>query len=178
MRCCTCSTTSPCRRKWRTARGSRSSGWSRSAVARRRRSRSSRPPRPIRASEPDAPDRDAHDDHASETMRPGITALAERAFTPQGELAFPLDAEGTAALVREALAEDRAIDDVTSIATVPDDRIARAVMVARRPGVVCGSALAVETFRQCDPSLTIRVDLADGKSMDRGAAVLHVAGRA
>jgi nicotinate-nucleotide pyrophosphorylase (carboxylating) len=111
-------------------------------------------------------------------MRREITTLAERAFTPQGELTFPLDAAATAALVREALAEDRATDDVTSIATVPDDRSARAVMVARRPGVVCGSALAVETFRQCDPSLTIRVDTPDGRSVDRGAAVMHVTGRA
>lgn len=111
-------------------------------------------------------------------MKAEITALAERAFTPDDALAFPLEEATTAEIVREALAEDRAMEDVTSIATVPDDRTARAELVARRGGMICGGALAVETFRQCDPSLAIRVDIADGRSVERGAAVLRVTGRA
>jgi len=111
-------------------------------------------------------------------MRAEITALAERAFTPDDALAFPMDEVTIAQMVREALAEDRVTEDITSIATVPVDRSARAELVARRPGVICGGALAVETFRQCDPALTIRVDVPDGRAVERGAVVLRVTGSA
>lgn len=111
-------------------------------------------------------------------MRAEITALAERAFTPEDALAFPLDEAAVAEIVRDALAEDRVADDITSIATVPADRSARAALVARRPGVVCGTALAVEAFRQCDPALSIRVDIADGRAVERGATVLRITGSA
>ena len=111
-------------------------------------------------------------------MRAEITALAERAFTPDDALAFPMDEAAIAQMVREALAEDRVSEDITSIATVPVDRSARAELVARRPGVICGGALAVETFRQCDPALTIRVDVPDGRAVERGATVLRVTGSA
>ena len=111
-------------------------------------------------------------------MRAEITALAERAFMPDDALAFPMDDAAIAQIVREALAEDRVTEDITSIATVPVDRSARAELVARRPGVICGGALAVETFRQCDPTLTIRVDVPDGRAVERGAVVLRVTGSA
>jgi nicotinate-nucleotide pyrophosphorylase (carboxylating) len=52
-------------------------------------------------------------------------------------------------LVGRALAEDLGDGDVTSGATVPEDARARARIVQKQPGVVCGLAVVAETMRQC-----------------------------
>jgi nicotinate-nucleotide pyrophosphorylase (carboxylating) len=104
--------------------------------------------------------------------------LARNAFSPADALRFPLSEAECARLVRDALAEDRAEQDVTTLATVPADARARADLVARRNGVICGIPLAVEAFRQCDPDVVIRVDGADGRPVDKGATVIALEGSA
>jgi nicotinate-nucleotide pyrophosphorylase (carboxylating) len=124
------------------------------------------------------------DDDPSETpvMRPertaAVMALAASAFSPADPLAFPLDEGHVTRLVRDALVEDHADEDVTSLATIPQQRESRAELVSRRPGVVCGVPLALEAFRQGDPLVSVRVDAPDGRSVERGSTVLHLAGGA
>lgn len=89
---------------------------------------------------------------------------------------FPLDAAATAALVRAALAEDKADQDLTSIATIPADAVSTATMAARTPGVLAGLPLAIEAFRQCDPQVRLTAHLADGATLARGAVVLTAHG--
>jgi nicotinate-nucleotide pyrophosphorylase (carboxylating) len=105
-------------------------------------------------------------------------ALAAVAFSPEGPPKFPLTPAETQALVQAALAEDEASDDVTTIATIVSDRRARAGLVARRPGIICGTALAIEAFRQRDPNVAIREDARDGQAVDRGTRVLFLNGHA
>lgn len=93
-------------------------------------------------------------------------------------LVFPLSPEQTHALVESALAEDRADNDITTIATILSDRHARCAMVARKAGVVCGIPLAVEVFRQRDAHVSIREDVRDGASVERGSVVLFLNGNA
>ena len=71
------------------------------------------------------------------------------------------------ALVRAALDEDGAFNDLTTIATVVSDRRARATLVARATGVIAGVPLALEAFRQLDAKVTIRVDHEDGARVER-----------
>jgi nicotinate-nucleotide pyrophosphorylase (carboxylating) len=52
-------------------------------------------------------------------------------------------------LVARALAEDLGEGDVTSEATVPEEATARARIVQKVPGVVCGLAVVAEAMRQC-----------------------------
>ena len=52
-----------------------------------------------------------------------------------------------------ALDEDRARDDVTTLATVPPDLQGRAVFLAKDAGVVAGLIVAAEVFRQIDGSV-------------------------
>jgi len=106
------------------------------------------------------------------------TSLAQRGFSPDDPLRFPLSAAATAQIVRDALTEDRAADDITSLAIVPLDRRARAALVSRRRGVICGTPLAIEAFRQCDPEADVRPELADGALAERGATVLRLEGSA
>ena len=93
-------------------------------------------------------------------------------------MTFPLASEALARLVRAALDEDRAFADVTTRATVPADRRARAQLVARREGVLAGAPLAVAAFHALDPALEVQVRLHDAATLVHGAVVLEVAGPA
>jgi nicotinate-nucleotide pyrophosphorylase (carboxylating) len=93
-------------------------------------------------------------------------------------LAFPLDELEVRALVRAALDEDRAFDDATTGATVGSDVRARAMMVARSPGVIAGLPLAVATFLALDAGTSSTVRSGDGTHVDAGSIVLTIDGRA
>lgn len=123
-------------------------------------------------------DRAADGGDGGRPVRSGIAQLAARGFTPEGPLVLPLSDDEIRQLVHDALREDRADDDVTTLATIPRGMRARADVVARRAGVICGTALASEAFRQCDSSVDIRVDAPDGRAVERGSAVMRVAGEA
>lgn len=93
-------------------------------------------------------------------------------------IAFPLDAATTEALVRAALDEDAAFHDVSTLATVRSDRHVRALLVARRDGVIAGTALAAAAFHVLDPHVAVRVDAPDGTAVRAGDVVLHLNGHA
>jgi nicotinate-nucleotide pyrophosphorylase (carboxylating) len=80
--------------------------------------------------------------------------------------------------VRQALDEDRAYDDVTTIATVLSDRREGARIVAREEGVIAGGLLAAEAFRLLDPAIEVHVEVEDGSRAARGEPVLAVRGNA
>jgi nicotinate-nucleotide pyrophosphorylase (carboxylating) len=95
-----------------------------------------------------------------------------------GLLRFPYHQDELRNLVRNALDEDEAFNDLTTIATVVSDRHARGQLVSRADGVLCGVPLAVEAFRQLDPKVTIRVDLEDGARLRKGSNILYLSGHA
>jgi len=108
-----------------------------------------------------------------------ITPLSTpTALGGMGLLRFPYHQNDLRNLVRAALDEDEAFNDLTTIATVVSDRHARGQLVARGEGVICGVPLAVEAFRQLDPKVTIRVDLEDGARVRKGSNVLYLSGHA
>ena len=96
----------------------------------------------------------------------------------QPALKFPLSASETVDRVNNALAEDGAHQDVTSIATVQSDRRTQARLVARQPGVVCGVDLATKTFQAMDSKCTIRIEVPDGTRVARGETIIAVSGHA
>lgn len=109
-----------------------------------------------------------------------ITPLSTPAMTSMGEgtLRFPYSAPDLRALVKSALDEDGAFNDLTTIATVVSDRHARGRLVARAPGVLAGIALGIEAFRMLDPKVTMRVDREDGSRLTPGDSVLYLSGHA
>jgi nicotinate-nucleotide pyrophosphorylase (carboxylating) len=107
-----------------------------------------------------------------------IAPLSEPGVDGAGALHFPLNHDALNSLVQSALHEDGALNDLTTIATVVSERRARAKLVARDSGVVCGVPLALEAFRIMDPKLAIRVDAEDGAEVERGAPVLFLSGHA
>ena len=108
-------------------------------------------------------------------MRPRkIALLAARGLGPSGALRFPLAHLATESLVREALEEDAADNDVTSIATILSERRARCRIVARQRGVIAGSPLAREAFRQRDPHSSVRAVVKDGQLVEPGTEVMFI----
>ena len=75
--------------------------------------------------------------------------------------------------VARALAEDigRA-GDVTSIATIPEDMAARAVVVARNAGVISGLPLVAATFAKLAPGIEIKAPARDGASVSAKTALM------
>ena len=107
-----------------------------------------------------------------------ITPLSVPAMGSVGMLRFPYAQADLHTLVKSALDEDGAFNDLTSIATVVSDRHARCRLVARAPGVLCGIPLALEAFRTLDPKVTMRVDCEDGTRLEPGDSVLYLSGHA
>lgn len=107
-----------------------------------------------------------------------ITPLSTPSVDGTGVLRFPLNHPELSQLVRAALDEDGAFNDLTTIATVVSERRARATLVAREAGVVCGVPLALEAFRVLDPKVAIRVDVEDGTRVGAATPVLVLSGHA
>ncbi len=107
-----------------------------------------------------------------------ITPLSVPAYDGDALLRFPLKATELQQVVRSALDEDQAFNDITTIATVVSDRRARATLVARGSGTIAGVPLAVEAFRQLDPKATLRVEREDGFRATKGDPVVFVTGHA
>src|SRR3954467_1533463 len=107
-----------------------------------------------------------------------ITPLSTAAVSGVGILRFPLKPAQLEELIRSALQEDGAFNDITTIATVVSDRRSRAPLVARENGVICGVPLALEAFRLLDAKASIRVEHEDGSPLKAGEPVLFVTGHA
>lgn len=107
-----------------------------------------------------------------------ITPLSVAAVGGDTLLRFPLDQAQLERVVAQALAEDGAHNDLTTIATILSDRRARAIVVAKEAGVIAGVPLALEAFRQLDSKVSIRVDLEDGTPVAAGTPVLFCTGHA
>ncbi len=106
-----------------------------------------------------------------------ITPLATPTYAPVGS-GFPLAEPQLLALVKAALEEDRAFEDVTTISTVVTSRHARARLVARAAGRLAGVPLALAAFRLLDSHVEIRVDAEDGAALATGDTVLFLTGPA
>lgn len=83
-----------------------------------------------------------------------------------------------AAVVRTALSEDRAGDDVTTQAVVGAELVAQGRLVAREAGVVCGLVVARYVFATLDERAALESHAADGERVEAGAVLATVTGPA
>ena len=103
-------------------------------------------------------------------------AIASGALLRSDAFLSPLAIE---AAVTHALDEDLGrAGDITSIATIPEDREGRAAVVARQAGVIAGLPLVVAAFRRLAPDMTIVPHARDGDSAARGAQLMTISGNA
>lgn len=82
------------------------------------------------------------------------------------------------ALLERALAEDLGSGDVTTRATVPPERRAVGLFVAKEEGVLAGLAVAERLFAHLDPDLQVGWTVADGATVRAGTTFGRVEGNA
>jgi len=90
---------------------------------------------------------------------------------------YRLDPADVTRQVRAALAEDIGGGDLTA-ALIPPARRARARIVARETGVLCGRPWVDETFAQLDPGVTLTWHVEDGDRVEDGTMLLELEGSA
>ena len=90
----------------------------------------------------------------------------------------PLSAEEIRRAVQAALAEDIGSGDATTLATVPENAVAQAAMVAREQLVVAGLSLAIAAFEETSSALQFEQLVTDGQHVERGACLLRISGGA
>jgi nicotinate-nucleotide pyrophosphorylase (carboxylating) len=83
---------------------------------------------------------------------------------------------GTIQLIQQALAEDEVASDQTS-ALLPNDLMSEAFMMSKSDGVLAGVDIALEVWRQVDPSLETQVLVPDGIAVEQGMNVATIRGR-
>ncbi len=92
-------------------------------------------------------------------------------------ISFPLPAALVDTAVAAALAEDLGdAGDITTRATIPRDAQGKAIIQARKEGVVAGTEIAVAVFCFVDPSLQADVNLHDGAPVKPGDTIISLNG--
>ena len=81
-------------------------------------------------------------------------------------------------LIRQALAEDGAEADVTTLSTVSIEEQTQANIITRQAGVIAGLAVAVATFRELDQHVLVETLLQDGAVVQPGQVLAHISGSA
>jgi len=87
-----------------------------------------------------------------------------------------LDPELVRRVVRAALEEDGAFNDVTTLATVPPGQAGRGVFLAKDAGVLAGLPLVQAAFEAVDPGIRLRPLLRDGARLEPGSRIATVEG--
>jgi nicotinate-nucleotide pyrophosphorylase (carboxylating) len=81
-------------------------------------------------------------------------------------------------LIRAALEEDGAWNDITTLSTVPEQELAEAHIVTRREGVIAGLTVAAEVFRTFDARVQVEMLVAEGSHVGPNAVLAHINGPA
>ena len=79
-------------------------------------------------------------------------------------------------VVTRVLAEDRAADDVTTLATVPAGLRGTGTLVAKAPGVLAGLPLALIAFHTFDADSRFEIRVEEGQSFAPGDVLANVRG--
>ncbi len=81
-------------------------------------------------------------------------------------------------LLRLAIREDIGKGDITSKKCVPRRTQARAEIIAKQAGILCGTDIVEYAFRLLDPSVFVKIHHRDGTILRRGMVIAMIWGRA
>lgn len=80
-------------------------------------------------------------------------------------------------LIELAIAEDFGDGDHTSLATIPEAAMGKAVLLVKETGVLAGIGVAKRVFEMVDAQLSFEPLMNDGDAVNPGDKVFHVAGK-
>ena len=81
-------------------------------------------------------------------------------------------------VIKQALTEDGADYDITTLSTVPKEQLAQASIIVRQEGVVAGLAVAAATFHQLDERIAIDQLVEDGERVHPDQVLARLSGPA
>lgn len=79
-------------------------------------------------------------------------------------------------IIQMALREDVGDGDHSTLACIPDTAMGKAKMVAKRPGVLCGTEVGKRVFTLVDPTLKVTILKQDGEHLSVGDRVMTIEG--
>ena len=89
-----------------------------------------------------------------------------------------LDPQDITDFIDRALDEDIGRGDLTTLVTIPEGTKLKVAMMARQPLVVCGMEMAAEVFHRVDPTINIKLLVADGKAAPAKTVLARISGDA
>ena len=89
-----------------------------------------------------------------------------------------LDPQDITDFIDRALDEDIGRGDLTTMVTIPEGTKLKVAMMARQPLVVCGMEMAAEVFHRVDPTINIKLLVADGKAAPAKTVLARISGDA
>jgi nicotinate-nucleotide pyrophosphorylase (carboxylating) len=81
-------------------------------------------------------------------------------------------------LIKIALEEDGAFNDITSKEFIPLDKKAKAILIANKDGVLAGVDIFVEVFKTLDDSCKAVIKKKDSSALNKGDEILEIIGPA
>ncbi|MDR3048279.1 MAG: carboxylating nicotinate-nucleotide diphosphorylase [Elusimicrobiota bacterium] len=81
-------------------------------------------------------------------------------------------------LIKTALKEDGAFNDITSKSFIGQDKKAKAVLLAKKDGILCGTALFTAVFKALDKNCIVKFYKKDGDCVQKGVQVAKLRGNA
>ncbi len=81
-------------------------------------------------------------------------------------------------IIQNALSEDVGTGDITTISTIPEDRVALGIYRAKESGVLCGVGVAKRVFELIDSSIEFEALKNDGDRIEKGDIIARVRGKA
>ena len=79
-------------------------------------------------------------------------------------------------IIHRALEEDIGSGDVTTLSTVPIQKILTGTFIAKESGIIAGLEVARETFKYLDPRVSFSQNISDGKYVAKGTTLARVRG--
>jgi nicotinate-nucleotide pyrophosphorylase (carboxylating) len=81
-------------------------------------------------------------------------------------------------IVKRALDEDVGEEDLTTQATVPPDKVVKAILLAEEEGIIAGLPIAFEVFKELDPDIEIEQEVEDGSKIFPSQILAYLTGKA
>jgi nicotinate-nucleotide pyrophosphorylase (carboxylating) len=81
-------------------------------------------------------------------------------------------------LIDIALSEDKVFGDITTKEFVDKGKTAKAVLIANKPGVLCGTEVFEKVYKTINKKCKVSLKLKDGAVLKKGAQILEITGPA
>jgi nicotinate-nucleotide pyrophosphorylase (carboxylating) len=80
-------------------------------------------------------------------------------------------------IIRNTLQEDLGKGDITTKATVPQSQKGVARIISKQSGVIAGTNIARQVFKEMDSDLTIKLDFSDGDKVEENETIIIAEGK-